>query len=157
MLTLIRRGCERSQTSGRWFLTSGQVAQLVEQGTENPRVGGSTPSLATTSRLIALILTFGLLSGGCATDACETLCARVSNRLDTCMERWPVSFNELDADDRESFREACERQWGSIRSELEAREFDDAIDQCSESLDALERMRVEESSCDELRTLYLVQ
>ena len=27
---------------------SGQVAQLVEQGTENPRVGGSIPSLATT-------------------------------------------------------------------------------------------------------------
>jgi hypothetical protein len=26
---------------------SGQVAQLVEQRTENPRVGGSTPSLAT--------------------------------------------------------------------------------------------------------------
>ncbi len=26
----------------------GQVAQLVEQGTENPRVGGSIPSLATT-------------------------------------------------------------------------------------------------------------
>src|SRR5690348_9868856 len=26
----------------------GQVAQLVEQRTENPRVGGSTPSLATT-------------------------------------------------------------------------------------------------------------
>ena len=30
------------------FLESGQVAQLVEQRTENPRVGGSTPSLATT-------------------------------------------------------------------------------------------------------------
>jgi hypothetical protein len=27
--------------------TPGQVAQLVEQGTENPRVGGSIPSLAT--------------------------------------------------------------------------------------------------------------
>jgi hypothetical protein len=27
----------------------GQVAQLVEQGTENPRVGGSIPSLATSS------------------------------------------------------------------------------------------------------------
>ena len=26
----------------------GQVAQLVEQRTENPRVGGSNPSLATT-------------------------------------------------------------------------------------------------------------
>jgi hypothetical protein len=28
---------------------SGQVAQLVEQRTENPRVGGSIPSLATIS------------------------------------------------------------------------------------------------------------
>jgi hypothetical protein len=27
---------------------SGQIAQLVEQGIENPRVGGSIPSLATT-------------------------------------------------------------------------------------------------------------
>src|SRR5574340_190596 len=27
--------------------SQGQVAQLVEQGTENPRVGGSSPSLAT--------------------------------------------------------------------------------------------------------------
>ena len=27
--------------------TIGQVAQSVEQGTENPRVGGSIPSLAT--------------------------------------------------------------------------------------------------------------
>ena len=26
----------------------GQIAQLVEQRTENPRVGGSNPSLATT-------------------------------------------------------------------------------------------------------------
>jgi len=98
-----------------------------------------------------------MLFGGCATDDCETLCARVSNRLATCMERWPVGFSELDADDRESFREACERQWASVRSELEAREFDDAIDQCSESLDALDRMRQDETSCDELRTLYLVE
>ena len=29
----------------------GQVAQLVEQRTENPRVGGSIPPLATTSEL----------------------------------------------------------------------------------------------------------
>lgn len=28
-------------------IKSGQVAQLVEQGIENPRVGGSIPSLAT--------------------------------------------------------------------------------------------------------------
>ena len=30
-----------------WFLQYGQVAQLVEQRTENPRVGGSIPPLAT--------------------------------------------------------------------------------------------------------------
>lgn len=29
----------------------GQIAQLVEQRIENPRVGGSIPSLATTSNL----------------------------------------------------------------------------------------------------------
>jgi hypothetical protein len=30
-----------------FLAVNGQVAQLVEQRTENPRVGGSTPSLAT--------------------------------------------------------------------------------------------------------------
>src|SRR5450759_3433404 len=40
----------------------GQVAQLVEQRTENPRVGGSIPSLATTlthSRHVLYRLLFG--------------------------------------------------------------------------------------------------
>ena len=32
----------------RAIFSSGQVAQSVEQGTENPRVGGSIPPLATT-------------------------------------------------------------------------------------------------------------
>jgi hypothetical protein len=36
--------CSKYQAS-----LSGQVAQLVEQRTENPRVGGSIPSLATIS------------------------------------------------------------------------------------------------------------
>ena len=37
-------------TNSRLFeirMRDGQIAQLVEQRTENPRVGGSTPSLAT--------------------------------------------------------------------------------------------------------------
>ena len=34
------------------FRPRGQVAQLVEQRTENPRVGGSIPSLATCSKLL---------------------------------------------------------------------------------------------------------
>ena len=39
------RLCEKSDISRS---SKGQVAQSVEQGTENPRVGGSIPSLATT-------------------------------------------------------------------------------------------------------------
>ena len=35
---------------------SGQVAQLVEQWTENPRVGGSIPSLTTNTSRKALLI-----------------------------------------------------------------------------------------------------
>ena len=41
---LDRRAGTRVSSLG---VAHGQVAQLVEQGTENPRVGGSSPSLAT--------------------------------------------------------------------------------------------------------------
>lgn len=37
------------QKCDRFSLSFAHVAQLVEQGTENPRVGGSIPSLATIS------------------------------------------------------------------------------------------------------------
>ena len=42
------------------FKNSGQVAQSVEQRTENPRVGGSIPSLATIKSSI-FSLTFDLI------------------------------------------------------------------------------------------------
>jgi hypothetical protein len=35
-----------------------QIAQLVEQRTENPRVGGSNPSLGTISLLLTAVLSF---------------------------------------------------------------------------------------------------
>ena len=41
--------------------SKGQVAQLVEQRTENPRVGGSIPSLATTIYFTAIVVPFGLV------------------------------------------------------------------------------------------------
>jgi hypothetical protein len=49
LLTLGRRTAliARSATAERPCSRFGQVAQLVEQGIENPRVGGSIPSLAT--------------------------------------------------------------------------------------------------------------
>jgi hypothetical protein len=43
--SLDSRPCSRFNT--RLISASGQVAQLVEQGTENPRVGSSILSLAT--------------------------------------------------------------------------------------------------------------
>ena len=71
------------------------------------------------------------------------------------MGQWPVTFDELEATDRLGFQQECQRQWATVRSGLEPREFNDALDQCDESLDALERMRVDGTSCAELRTLYL--
>ena len=47
---LDRRAGARVSSQGA---AHGQVAQLVEQGTENPRVGGSSPSLATMTSLEA--------------------------------------------------------------------------------------------------------
>ena len=47
----------------RIFSTPGQVAQLVEQRTENPCVGGSSPPLATSLRLRSLQCGLSLLLG----------------------------------------------------------------------------------------------
>ena len=48
-------------------LGPGQVAQLVEQRTENPCVGGSIPPLATTDLRFSLSLKFFVMS--CPKDA----------------------------------------------------------------------------------------
>ncbi len=49
-----------------------QIAQSVEQGIENPRVGGSIPPLGTTFRKTSLMAGF-LLSGFCKTPAVPPL------------------------------------------------------------------------------------
>ena len=46
------RGLPLRPVPARTSASHGQVAQLVEQGTENPRVGGSIPSLATINAVI---------------------------------------------------------------------------------------------------------
>jgi hypothetical protein len=43
------QGLKNRIQSNRLAISNGQVAQLVEQRTENPRVGGSIPPLATIS------------------------------------------------------------------------------------------------------------
>ena len=126
----------------------GQVAQLVEQRTENPRVGGSNPSLAT-------IIFLSLLLSGCGQDACDELCAEMSWRMRSCVREWPEDWSELGARGRPNFRRACLNQWADERAQLESWDLDDALDQCSETSAALRRADERGTTCDELRAMYL--
>lgn len=126
----------------------GQVAQSVEQGTENPRVGGSTPSLATPP-LLALLLS------GCQADPCERLCDRLGNRLGECIAEWPIGWEDLDARSRTDFQATCREDWQALRSELEPWQIDDATAQCEASLVELRRLRREDQLCDALRAVYV--
>jgi hypothetical protein len=55
--------------SNRLAISNGQVAQLVEQRTENPRVGGSIPPLATISPWVRSGHLVHTLAGGVSADA----------------------------------------------------------------------------------------
>ncbi len=137
--------------SGSAVFPSGQVAQLVEQRTENPRVGGSNPSLATTLFLMVLA-SFGI---GCGQDTCDELCVEMSWRMSACVREWPEDWSEVGARGRPNFRRACQNQWADERAQLESWELDDALDQCSETSTSLRRADERGTACDELRALYL--
>ena len=136
---------------------SGPVAQLVEQGTENPCVGGSTPPWATTLslfvsvRLLSSLLVVCLLGSGCGADSCENLCSWTTTRLRRCLTSWSATWEDLGAEDAASFREQCESDWAATRADLEAREVRLTIDECEDAFDELSSM----DGCDELKTLYL--
>jgi hypothetical protein len=133
-------------------LKQGQVAQLVEQGTENPRVGGSIPSLATFFSLLVCTLL------GCSSqDDCEELCTRTANRLSTCIAGWPTVWDDFGATGRRSYINGCQNRWAEVRIDLEPRELDDALDQCQESLDALDQMKDDGETCADLRALFLLR
>ena len=127
---------------------NGQVAQVVEQRIENPRVGGSSPSLATIPLLVLLI-------AGCKDDPCEQLCQRTTNRLAECMEDWPVGWDDFDSTSRANFRVRCENRWDEVRSGLEPRELEDARDQCDETVSDLSALQKSGEDCDHLRALYI--
>ncbi len=126
----------------------GQRAQVEEQRIENPRVGGSSPSLAT-------IPLFAVLLFGCKPDPCEGLCQRTTNRLAACMQDWPVDWDDFDSTSRANFRTRCDNRWDEVRSGLEPRELEDARDQCEEASSELTRLRREGEDCDHLRALYI--
>ena len=134
---------------------NGQVAQLVEQGTENPRVGGSTPSLAT---LLFFVLVQLGMSPGCADDRCRALCADLSSQLGQCLPEWGADWEALGAASQSGWRVRCEDDWDVVRSDLEVREVPAAQDQCEAGLVELAELRTKENgadTCDVLRALYL--
>jgi hypothetical protein len=102
---------------------------------------------------------FGLLAcaalAGCSQDQCYTLCASVGSRLDDCLDQWPVGWEEEGARSAKAFRVNCQNQWSDLRADLAPRELSDALDQCTEAVDELERMDSQDRTCDELRALYL--
>jgi hypothetical protein len=121
--------------------TRGRIAQLVEQGIENPRVGGSTPSLATTLVSIVLLLM------GCG-DRCDVLCQGVGTALAECKPSsavWPDYGARTQAD----FVNRCQADWDRERGKLTSAEASAALDVCGETSDLLD-----EISCDALVALY---
>jgi hypothetical protein len=133
----------------------GQIAQLVEQGIENPRVGGSIPSLAT--------LAFALLLGACGppcSDAaiwvsrCESLCCEVADALEGCVDA-RFTWSDLGAADRDDFVRQCFAQWDDVSVDLTAYELQQATLVCRDVRRSVAAVEPEtEGRCEEIRALY---
>ena len=126
----------------------GQIAQSVEQGIENPRVGGSIPSLAT-------FFLLGVFGSGCSPDPCTELCKETTDALQTCMGDWSFDWEDFDASNRTDFENRCVNRWGEVRSNLVARELEDARGQCREGRSALETAQADGEVCDLMRATYI--
>ena len=136
----------------------GRIAQLVEQGIENPRVGGSTPSLATipftsgdplggvrAGRIGAALLAVAL--AGCG-DKCEVLCQNVGARVAACKPE-SMSWNDLGARTRTDFVNQCRNQWSRERLDLSATDLRLALQACRDT-----SQEVTDLSCEEIVALY---
>ena len=126
----------------------GQIAQSVEQGIENPRVGGSIPSLAT-------FFLLGVLGLGCSPDPCTELCKETTDALGVCMTDWSYDWEDFDSANRSDFQDRCTNRWGEVRSNLVARELEDARGQCREARAALEQAIADGEDCDLMRATYI--
>ncbi|MBL8617370.1 MAG: hypothetical protein JNM72_17300 [Deltaproteobacteria bacterium] len=96
-----------------------------------------------------------LLAADCRQDTCFALCTTMARTLDACLDQWPVGWEEEGERSRVAFRTECENEWSDLRADLAPRELSDALDQCEEAATALERMSADDTTCDELRALYL--
>ena len=123
-------------------MLKGRIAQLVEQGIENPRVGGSTPSPATVALLLCATFAFG-----CG-DRCQNLCNSVANRVAECRPE-SITWIDLGATSRTDYENSCKDQWDRVRLDLSANDLRLALEDCDAANDLDESL-----TCDEIVALY---
>ena len=122
---------------------------MVERGIENPCVGGSTPSLATTSGLLLALVTLAACGDQCLTcDRCERLCVDVGESVAACLTD-ELSWQDLGARSETDFVRTCRDDWDEVRADLTSRELELAIDVCDAARDDLGTL-----DCDEVVGLY---
>ncbi len=96
------------------------------------------------------MLLVALVAPGCADDPCRALCTTLAARIDTCRGDWDVTWEDLGATSRRSWRVACENGWDTTRSDVDAREVPPAEEACEDATSELADLE-----CDGLRALYL--
>ena len=123
----------------------GRVAQLVEQGIENPRVGGSIPSPATLLTLVVMMVP--LMGSTCfGGDKCEQLCVEIATRVARCKPD-SLQWEDLGAERRQDFISECRRDWERERLDLSASELAVALEFCDDTVP-------ESLTCEEVTALY---
>ena len=141
----------------------GQIAQSVEQRIENPRVGGSIPSLATFfpfwralctgSALCVTLVGCGNPCGVVWNDQCEKLCCQVAKTLDECdSESW--TWMDLGASNKDEFVRNCFQDWDDLNGDLTTYEAQQAIQVCDTTRESIE-YESGDAQCDELLGIYL--
>lgn len=125
----------------------GRVAQLVERGIENPCVGGSTPSLATTFDVVLL----AALMSACRNplwDRCERLCSDVADRVESCVGS-ELEWADVGADSKRDFAQQCRRSWVDETRALTSRELELGLTVCADA-----RAGVAAWTCDDVLERY---
>lgn len=125
-------GDTSSGDTSKW---QGRVAQLVERGIENPCVGGSTPSLATTLD----VFLFAALFVACKNplwDRCERLCSDVASRVEACVGT-ELAWADVGAASRRDFAKQCRRGWVDETRALTSRELELGLTVCDDARDAV--------------------
>ena len=130
----------------RWFENVrkfGQIAQSVERGLKIPVSAVDSVSALLPSQCSRVGLQPGPLRS----------CAKNDGRA-RCVTDWS-RLGDFDSASRTDFQDRCTNRWGEVRSNLVARELEDARGQCREARAALEQAIADGEDCDLMRATYI--